>query len=532
MGRGSLCIVGKDRIPIHGLHCLCMFGTVKLTLRAKLALLYGTIVAVTLAGFAGIAYVTVSNELLRNLDASLERAGSSLLDIIRKEQQQARKPLASLRSRRRLSTTDPLRVDLLDRPNMRNFVGPVLGSGTVAPEDPVWSAVYEHMLLNSSSTALQLASDDGAVAWKSENLGTDSLPTYGMFAREASSAKPAPIFSHFWLRGERYRIVMIRADVASVTAAYPLSEVDETLRRLFSLMLYGMPVALVISGILGWFIARGSLKSVDDITRSARSITASNLQLRLPRSPNNDEIARLIDTLNEMIARLEQSFAQVRQFTSDASHELKTPLAILMGELGVALRRPMSVEEYQATLASCLEEVERLTNVVQGLLEISRAESGQVTIERASVSLSILVGDICDDMLLMADSKGIGFTTDIASGVMIEGDKTRLHQAVLNIVENAIKYTPSGGFVRVELLAIDNKARLLVSDTGIGIAAEDLTHIYDRFYRVDKARSKDIQGTGLGLSIVKWILDAHHATIDVVSAEGSGTTFKITFVTL
>jgi len=135
-------------------------------------------------------------------------------------------------------------------------------------------------------------------------------------------------------------------------------------------------------------------------------------------------------------------------------------------------------------------------------------------------------------MLLMADSKGIGFTTDIASGVMIEGDKTRLHQAVLNIVENAIKYTPSGGFVRVELLAIDNKARLLVSDTGIGIAAEDLTHIYDRFYRVDKARSKDIQGTGLGLSIVKWILDAHHATIDVVSAEGSGTTFKITFVTL
>jgi len=355
-----------------------MFGTVKLTLRAKLALLYGTIVAVTLAGFAGIAYVTVSNELLRNLDASLERAGSSLLDIIRKEQQQARKPLASLRSRRRLSTTDPLRVDLLDRPNMRNFVGPVLGSGTVAPEDPVWSAVYEHMLLNSSSTALQLASDDGAVAWKSENLGTDSLPTYGMFAREASSAKPAPIFSHFWLRGERYRIVMIRADVASVTAAYPLSEVDETLRRLFSLMLYGMPVALVISGILGWFIARGSLKSVDDITRSARSITASNLQLRLPRSPNNDEIARLIDTLNEMIARLEQSFAQVRQFTSDASHELKTPLAILMGELGVALRRPMSVEEYQATLASCLEEVERLTNVVQGLLEISRAESGQV----------------------------------------------------------------------------------------------------------------------------------------------------------
>ena len=509
-----------------------MFGTVKLTLRAKLALLYGTIVALTLAGFAAIAYVTVSNELLRNLDASLQRAGTSLLDIIRKEQQQARRPLASLKSRRRLSTGAALRVDILDRPNMKNFVGPVLNGETVEPEDPVWSAVYEHMLLNSSSTALQLATLEGSVAWKSDNLGVDSLPTFGMFVREAASASVTPIFSHYWLRGERYRIVMIVNDVASVTAAYPLSEVDETLRRLFSLLLYGMPLALVVSGILGWFIARGSLKSVDDITQSARTITASNLQLRLPKSPNNDEIARLIDTLNDMIARLEQSFAQVRQFTSDASHELKTPLAILMGELGVALRRPMSAQEYQATLASCLEEVERLANVVQGLLEISRAESGQVTIERKPLSLSGLVGDICDDMLLMAESKRVGFTTDIAQDVKIVGDKTRLHQAVLNIIENAVKYTPEGGSVRVELLAIDGRARLLVSDTGIGIAAEDLAHIYDRFYRVDKARSKDIQGTGLGLSIVKWILDAHQATIDVVSAEGSGTTFKVTFVTL
>jgi heavy metal sensor kinase len=325
---------------------------------------------------------------------------------------------------------------------------------------------------------------------------------------------------------------MITSDGASVTAAYPLSEVDQTLRRLFSLLLYALPAALVVSGILGWFIARRSLKPVDEITRSARTITASNLELRLPRSQNNDEIARLIDTLNDMIARLEQSFAQVRQFTSDASHELKTPLAILMGELGVALRRPMSAEDYQATLASCLEEVERLTNVVQGLLELSRAETGQVTIERKPVRLSTVVADVCDDVLLMAESKHVALTTDIDPDVTITGDRVRLHQAILNIVENAVKYTLEGGSVRVELLAIDGSARLLVSDTGIGIASEDLPHIYDRFYRVDKARSKDIQGTGLGLAIVKWILDAHQASIDVVSSEGTGTTFKITFVTL
>ncbi|MFM8770506.1 MAG: ATP-binding protein [Candidatus Kapaibacterium sp.] len=509
-----------------------MFDAVKLTLRVKLALLYGAIVALSLAGFAAIAYVTVSNELVRNLDASLERAGTSLLAVIRKEQMQARKPLTSMRPRKRSKKRESLRVEFLDQPKVSDFVGPVLNSESIAPEDPVWSAVYEHMLLNSSSTALQVSAEDGSVAWKSENLGVDSLPTYAMFHKAPSTSSSPAIFSHYWLRGERFRIVMITSEGTSVTAAYPLSELDQTLRRLFSLVLYALPAALVLSGILGWFIARRSLKPVDDITRSARTITASNLELRLPRSQNNDEIGRLIDTLNEMIARLEQSFAQIRQFTSDASHELKTPLAILMGELGVALRRPMSSEEYQATLASCLEEVERLTNVVQGLLELSRAETGQVTIERKPVGLSVLVGDICDDVLLMAESKHVGLTTDIASDVVVEGDRVRLHQAILNIIENAVKYTPEGGSVRVELLEIDGSARLLVSDTGIGIAEEDLPHIYDRFYRVDKARSQDIQGTGLGLAIVKWILDEHRATIDVVSGEGAGTTFKITFVTL
>jgi heavy metal sensor kinase len=509
-----------------------MFDAVRITLRVKLALMYGAIVALSLAGFAAIAYVAVSNELLRNLDASLERAGTSLLAVIRKEQVQARRPLTSLKQRRRPAQREQLRVEILDQPTINDFVGPTLSEETVEPEDPVWSAVYEHMLLNSSSTALQVADVNGAVAWRSDNLGSDSLPTYQVYRKSAPTLRDGPIFSHYWLNGERFRFVIISSDGLSVTAAYPLSEIDQTLRRLFSLLLYALPAALVVSGILGWFIARRSLKPVDDIARSARSITASNLQLRLPRSQNNDEIGRLIDTLNEMIARLEQSFAQVRQFTSDASHELKTPLAILMGELDVALKRPMSVAEYQATLTSCLEEVERLTSVVQGLLELSRAETGQVTIERKPVRLSRLVADVCDDVMLMAEAKHVGLTTDIAPDVSVVGDAVRLHQAILNVVENAVKYTPDGGSVRVELLAIDNQARLLISDTGIGIAAEDLPHIYDRFYRVDKARSKDIQGTGLGLSIVKWIIDAHQAKIDVVSSEGSGTTFKITFVTL
>jgi heavy metal sensor kinase len=295
------------------------------------------------------------------------------------------------------------------------------------------------------------------------------------------------------------------------------------------MMLYALPLVLIASVWTGWFIAGRSLRPVDDIVRLARQITASNLEQRLTPPSNNDEIGRLVDTLNEMIARLETSFTQVKQFTSDASHELKTPLAILMGELEVALRRPMSEGEYKATLASCLEEVERLTHVVQGLLELSRAETGQSIIERKPVRLSMLVADVCDDVLLIAETKHVELSTDLQPDIQIIGDKVRLHQAVLNVVENAVKYTPSGGSVRVELRRVEDEIRLFVSDTGIGIAQEHIPFLFDRFYRVDKARSKNIHGTGLGLAIVKWIVDVHYGTIKVVSTEGVGTSMQITF---
>ncbi len=230
-----------------------------------------------------------------------------------------------------------------------------------------------------------------------------------------------------------------------------------------------------------------------------------------------------------MIARLETSFAQIRQFTSDASHELKTPLAILMGELEVALRRPMKEEEYRATLASCLEEVERLTHVVQGLLELSRAETGQVTIQREHIRLSALLADVCDDVMLIAETKHIDLVTNISPNISITGDRIRLHQALLNVIENAVKYTPDGGGVRIELDVAEGRARVVVADSGIGIPHDQLPFIYDRFFRVDKARSQNILGTGLGLSIVKWIVDAHDGTIDAMSTEGKGTTIIVTF---
>lgn len=502
----------------------------KFTLRSRLALTYAALVAVTLTSFAAIAYVTVSSELYQNLDASLSRAGSSLLAVLRKEQAQAQKPLAPVKRATRRSQRPRSMYSVLDQTSARDFVGPVpVLDSLISEQDPVWSAVYEHMLLNSSNYVMQVVDKNGTVAWRSDNLVADSLPPFQWFASQGAPVIDDHIYTYYWLRGERYRLVLARGDVADVTAAYPAAEVDITLRRLFALMLWSLPVALLLSMAFGWFIAGRSLRPVDEITRSARQITASNLGLRLPVPPSNDEIARLTETLNEMIARLETSFGQIRQFTSDASHELKTPLAILMGELEVALRRPMREDEYRATLASCLEEVERLTQVVQGLLELSRAETGQVTIMREPVRFSALVADVCDDVMLIAETKRIDLTTIIRPGISVTGDKVRLHQALLNVIENAVKYTPDEGSVRVEVDVVDGRARLVVADSGVGIPADQLPFIYDRFFRVDKARSKSIVGTGLGLSIVKWIVDAHDGTIEAMSADGKGTTVIVTF---
>lgn len=508
---------------------VCYIECVKLSLRARLTFMYSALVALTLAAFAVVAYFTVSSELNENLDASLSRVAASLETVIRKEQQAAKRPLMPLRRDKRTKT--PERTDdfaFLNRVSARDVVGPVLPpENETQLDDPVWSAVYEHMLLNSSNYLIQVNDRQGVIVWRSDNLQTDSLPLFSTFEQHGAKVVDDRIHTYYTLGGIRYRLVLYRGGAAEVAAAYPAGEVDATLRRLFSLMLYGMPVAMLLSSLAGWFLAQRSLRPVDEITLSARKITAKNLAQRLPMPPTNDEIARLTETLNEMIARLETSFTRIRQFTSDASHELKTPLAILMGELEIALRRPMTAHEYRETLESCLEEVERLTSLVQGLLDLSRADTGQVMVDRKPLRLSALVEDICDDVIILAEQKRIVLDQDIQPHVMVDGDRVRLHQALLNVIENAVKYTPDEGMVRVQLRKNDSDAVIIVADTGIGIPAGDTAFIFDRFYRVDKARSKSIQGTGLGLAIVKWIVDAHDGTIDVHSEEGRGTTFTI-----
>lgn len=490
--------------------------------------MYGALVALTTVVFAVIAYLTVSNELYQNLDASLYRASSSLLAVIRKEQQQVQKPLKPVRRGSRSSKQADI-FEFLRRSSMRNFVGPIRVPDSVAEdvEDPVWSAVYEHVLLNSSTYVLQVVNKAGSIVWRSDNLLLDSLPRFSWFESHGGKIQDDRILTNYTVQGTRYRLVVMKGDVAEVSAAYPVAEVDATLRRLFALMLYSIPAVIIFSIVVGWFLSRRSLKPVDTITRMAQRITAQRLSERLPVTNSNDEITRLSAMFNDMIARLERSFEQVKQFTSDASHELKTPLAILMGELELALRKPLSEDSVRATLESCLEEVERLNVVVQGLLEISYSESGQASMETELCDMSQLVADVCADMTLMAEQKHIELRYAINNNSFVVGDKIRLHQMCLNVIENAIKYTGEGGWVNVILDQNDEYIVLSVEDNGVGISQDQLPFIYDRFYRVDKARSKSIPGSGLGLSIVRWIVEAHKGTIEATSEEGKGTTFVI-----
>ncbi|MES2764478.1 MAG: ATP-binding protein [Bacteroidota bacterium] len=505
-----------------------------LSLRHRLTIWYGAIVALTLLAFGVISYISVSSELRHNLDASLERVGYSLEDIIKTNQAQTKKPLRPAKTEQRVKQDQ---FSFLRENQKMNFYGPPrpIDSTAEKEQDMVWAAVYQHIIFNSKNFYIQVADTTNQIVFRSSNLTSinDSLPmisapSYLAFEKAEGASHG---FAPYVFKNQNLRLMLMQTKSAQISIGYPVDEIEATLGGLFGTLLVAYPFILIISLLGGHFLAKQSLQPIDDIARIAREITASNLSRRLPPTPvNDDEIARLTATLNQMIGRLEASFAQIRQFTADASHELRTPLAILMGELEIALRSRKTPDEYARVLNSSLEEVNRLSNVVSSLLELSKAESGQVQMQLEQVELSPLVMDICEDMEILAAEKNIELQCEIEPDVDIPGDEQRLHQVFLNVIENAVKYTLPGGSVYVKVFKNDTEAIVTVSDTGIGIPDEDLPYVFDRFYRVDKSRtSMNIPGNGLGLSIVKWIVEAHRGIITVESQYKKGSVFTMKF---
>jgi len=288
-----------------------------------------------------------------------------------------------------------------------------------------------------------------------------------------------------------------------------------------------LPVAVAVAIGGGYWLMKRALRPVDEITQSAERITSRNLSERLPALNTGDEMERLSGSLNGMIARLEESFQHVSRFSADASHELRTPLTILHGELEAIVQRPELGPDAREAIASALEETERLAKIVESLLAISRLDAGEVKMERERLDLADLAATTTEQMRLLAEDKRITLRCETGRRVEVEGNRSRLKQVVVNLLDNAIKYTPEAGTVQVRVGAANGSALLEIEDDGVGIPAEALPHLFERFYRVDKARSRQMGGTGLGLSIVKSICAAHGGQVKVESAEGKGSRFRV-----
>lgn len=381
---------------------------------------------------------------------------------------------------------------------------------------------------------IQIMDASGRVGDRSTNLRDAQIPLSVQTLKAASKGKTVvetvQVMEKYPLRVVTMPVTEDGKMVGLVQVGSSLEGVEEALDQLLLILLIAVPAALLVASTGGLFLANKALRPVDEITQIARRIGSGDLSQRIRIKRANDELGRLASTFNEMIAKLEESFREVKRFTADASHELKTPLTILRGEVEVGLKRKRTLKEYQRILVSNLEEVNRMSRIVEDLLTLSRADMGELTMEREEIELSSLAREVWEDLQIMAQEKGIQLKFTDDGFTKVEGDPLYLRQLILNLAENGLKYTSPGGKVELNVKGDRDQGlvNLFVSDTGVGIAKKDLKRVFDRFFRVDKARSRETGGTGLGLSICQWIAHAHDGQIGVQSKVGTGSTFTVT----
>jgi len=316
-------------------------------------------------------------------------------------------------------------------------------------------------------------------------------------------------------------------DAAALFIARPTAHIERALSGLLITLMFAVPLTLIISGAGGVFLARRVLNPIKKITDTAHTIGESDLSRRIDVH-TNDELGRLSGTLNEMIERLEKAFERQRQFTGDASHELRTPLAVIEAESTLALQRDRSSEEYKQSLSNVAREAEHMAAIIDQLLSLARADAGMEAYDFEELNLDEVIESVVSKTRGRCEEKKIALTTQLQSGAKIKGGHAMLKLLFSNLLDNAIRYTQSGGSITVSLGKEAGKANIEVKDTGIGIPAGDLPHIFERFYRVDKVRSRGEGGSGLGLSICRQIAEIHGGSIDVVSQAGRGSAFRVT----
>ena len=473
------------------------------TIRARLTAWYSTALTLTLAAFAAVLYLARRSASYQDLDQRI-RSEAELTAGILVESYRARGVLVQTDTAHRL---------------------------TLVPEvAALLEVVPDYLIVTAQDGSLLFASADARALTFQD---VEQLRQLVGMARGGSAAGVVRLGVngpklHYAVRhvreiGRPSVAILAGADVQSAELG------PQQLLDTFALIL---PIGLVAALLVGSWIARGALAPVDQIITEVREITdGRSLHRRLAQPMVQDELGRLVATLNQMMTRLERSFTALRRFTADASHELKTPLTVLRAGVERAITTPHLPPETLATLEETLQEINRMTELVDALLTLARADEGIAPLHREPTDLRALVEETRETGELLAEQAGVHIEVATpAEPVILDVDGQRFRQLVLNLLTNAVKYTPRGGSVHVQLGQDDGRATLTVADTGIGIALGDLPHIFDRFWRADSARTRtgERPGAGLGLAICKWIAEAHGGQIEVASRAGRGTTFTVT----
>ena len=474
------------------------------SIRGRLTLWYAAALILSLAVFAVVLYVA--------------RRGASYQDLDRRIQSEADLTAGILAEsyRARGVLVEP---DTAGRPVLIPEVAAVL------------EVVPDFLLVTSRDGRLLFASSDARALTFGEFEQLNRLVGGAPHARTPGEHRILPNGPtlHYLVRpvgeaGGQFGAIFAGADTRSAELG---------LQQLVSTIIVAFVIGIVPAVLVGRWIAGRALGPVDRMITEVREITdGRTLHRRLAVPMVKDELGRLAETLNQMMARLERSFSALRRFTADASHELKTPLTVVRAGVERAITRPDLPQETLAALEETLQEVNRMTELLDALLTLARADEGRAELHREPVDLREIVAEAGETGELLADQAGVVIEIRTpAEPVVLAVDRSRVRQLILNLIENAVKYTPRSGNVSVQLGASDGKVLLTVADTGIGIAPGDLPHIFDRFWRADSARTRtgERPGAGLGLAICKWIAEAHGGAIEAQSRPGRGTTFTVTF---
>jgi heavy metal sensor kinase len=448
-------------------------------LRLRLTIWYVLLLGLTLFLFSSYLYFRLQHSLLTQMDAALQVTASQALANLDEENG---RPAFQNTDNTQAVTRHLSRVNFAVR--------------LIAPDGTVWDGFGDLFAMPAwMPTAPGYATLSGDEArWRvySQRIQTSDGRTIG------------------WLQ-----------------VAQSLASIQETLENLRTQILLGLPLVLLLAGLGGLFLADRALRPIDRVTRTAQAISASDLTRRIGYQGPADEVGRLADTFDRMLDRLQAAFERERRFTADASHELRTPLTSLKGRMDVTLSRPRTRAEYESTLRDLQHEVDRLIRLSTDLLFLARLDEGRLRLQPEALDFNDLLDAILEQVQPLAEAKELTLIQDIPPGLSIQGDPDHLIRLFLNLLDNAIKYTPPRGQVTVRAEDEGARLRVAISDTGPGIPSEAIPHLFERFYRVEAARSRDGGGAGLGLAIAYEIARWHGGMLEAQSDFGRGTTFMV-----